>query len=385
MSLRTLKARIRYAGGDQLNRIKVQKYRSFQAALKNDYNSRRIRIHKNNQDWQCLINTENIKTDYTKQYLSIDYESHLEGGDTFVTLDTGEVWMCYLQDFVETAYYHTDIIKCRYTLEINHHTYWIYFQGPTETDVRWNKQRNKNYNELNLSGTIYIKNTPETKKFFDRFTKIKLDGHNWEVQVTDSISVPGIIELEIQEDYDNIAEDLPEIKKAKPYFWQDELEVEEIIMGKDMIRQCEEVGYKIQPSFYKDYFHWSIIGNKGVKILEEMEDGHIVKIEAKPESAGTFTLRYGDDKTFYDKEVEIDLYRPKIHGPETVYPYSVNDYHVYNMAGDFYVDSPLARIISHESNNCKVEITSSKKGKFILMFDSDKDEHVELPITIGSL
>ena len=59
MSLTTLKTRINYAGGDSLGRIKQQKLKSFYAALKNDYNSRKIEL-EDGTVCQCLINTNNF-------------------------------------------------------------------------------------------------------------------------------------------------------------------------------------------------------------------------------------------------------------------------------------------------------------------------------------
>ena len=44
MSMKSLAARITYNGGNQLGRIKLNKLRSFRAALKNDYNSRMIKV-----------------------------------------------------------------------------------------------------------------------------------------------------------------------------------------------------------------------------------------------------------------------------------------------------------------------------------------------------
>ena len=79
--------------------------------------------------------------------------------------------------------------------------------------MRWFQKRAVNINELNLSGTIFIKNDDNTRNYFKRFTKINFAGHTWEVQVTDSISVPGVLELEIQEYYDNPIADLPQVIK----------------------------------------------------------------------------------------------------------------------------------------------------------------------------
>lgn len=85
--------------------------------------------------------------------------------------------MIYLPYITETAYLRSQVVRCRYTLEVNEKLYHLYFQGPTETDLRWYIKNSINTNELNLSGTIYIKNDENTKSFFKRFTHIKLDGH----------------------------------------------------------------------------------------------------------------------------------------------------------------------------------------------------------------
>ena len=136
MSLDTLKARIEHMGGDNLGRIKEQKLRSFHAALANDYNSRRIRIEKTGRVLPALINTDNLKADYDKKYLSVDFCADLNPGDTFECIDDGTHWMVYLPSLTEIAYLRAEIIRCRYQLRVNDTDYWIYFQGPTETALR---------------------------------------------------------------------------------------------------------------------------------------------------------------------------------------------------------------------------------------------------------
>jgi hypothetical protein len=85
--------------------------------------------------------------------------------------------MVYLQDLVEIAYLKAEILRCRYQITIEDQDYWIYFQGPVETAVRWNLKDNVNWNDLNFSGTVYIQNNEQTRNFFNRFTKLKIDGH----------------------------------------------------------------------------------------------------------------------------------------------------------------------------------------------------------------
>ena len=109
--------------------------------------------------------------------------------------------------------------------------------------MRWFIKRGINVNELNLSGTIFIKNTPTTRDFFERFTHIKVDDHIWEVQVTDSISVPGILELEVQEYYDNPIAELPEIVR--------ETDETSVIVGETTVKQDTVIGYYIPAEYVK--------------------------------------------------------------------------------------------------------------------------------------
>ena len=86
MSINTLAARIQYLGGDQNNRIKTQKLRSLQWALKNDYHTRKIKTPYH-AVWPALINEDNLKPDYDRKIVSIEYDAGLEPGDVFECLD----------------------------------------------------------------------------------------------------------------------------------------------------------------------------------------------------------------------------------------------------------------------------------------------------------
>ena len=135
MSVDTLAARIQFLGGDQLSRIQKQKLRSLQWALKNDYHARKIKTPLHAEK-MALINEDQIKSDYDRKILSVEYDAYLEPGDVFQCLDDGTYWMVYLPRLTETAYLRADIVRCRYTLTIDDTLYHIYFQGPTETDLR---------------------------------------------------------------------------------------------------------------------------------------------------------------------------------------------------------------------------------------------------------
>lgn len=376
MSIKTLAARTQYLGGNQLDRINKQKLRSFQAALKNNYQTRYIKTNSH-AAWPCLINKNSLKSDYDKEYISVEYAAGLEAGDTFECLDDGSHWMIYLPIITETAYLRSEIIRCRYTLDVDGEKYWVYFQGPTETDLRWFIKNQINVNELNLSGTIYIKNDEKTKKFFKRFTHLKLDGHVWEVQVTDAISVPGILELEIQEYYDNSIAELPEIKL-------DQETPLNVIKGQTVVKQDSIIGYMIDNAAYDPNIEWEVRDNPRVKIEEILDNGRICKVKIFAGAVKTFRIYYGEQFL----EVTIDWQKPIIQGPQEVYPYDTHTYFIKKLPEgekvEFSIDNNNAQIINTEKDSCQVEIISSKKGKFTL-FAKYADIETSLPVTIKSL
>lgn len=375
MSLKTLSARIDYLGGDQLSRINKQKLQSFRAALKNDYNSRLIKTDKH-ASVPCIIknNAYGLKADYDKKYISVEFSAGLEAGDVFQCLDDNSRWMIYLPILTETAYLRSEIIRCDHSLNINGKEYFVYFQGPVETDIRWFIKNGINANELNKSGTVYIKKDDNTLSFFHRFTKIKINGHMWEVQVTDPISVPGILELELQEYYDNKEADLPQVKPS---------DKNQLIKGEKIVKQNTSVGYMVDDSIYNSSTSWTIAGNDRVKIEEVLNNGQICKVKIHEGAVGKFTLMYGTNSM----EITIDTSDSFIIGPIEVFPYSTNRYSITLPQGKealFRTDNPNAKVVAVGDDYCDVEIVSGKSGKFKVMVKIDETIY-ELPVKIKSL
>lgn len=375
MSLKTLSARIDYLGGDQLSRINKQKLQSFRAALKNDYNSRLIKTDKH-ASVPCIIknNAYGLKADYDKKYISVEFSAGLEAGDVFQCLDDNSRWMIYLPILTETAYLRSEIIRCDHSLNINGKEYFVYFQGPVETDIRWFIKNGINANELNKSGTVYIKKDDNTLSFFHRFTKIKINGHMWEVQVTDPISVPGILELELQEYYDNKEAELPQVKPS---------DKNQLIKGEKIVKQNTSIGYMVDDSIYNPSTSWTIAGNDRVKIEEVLNNGQICKVKIHEGAIGKFTLSYGTNSM----EITIDTSDSFINGPTEVFPYSTNRYSIALPQGKealFRTDNPNAKVVAVGDDYCDVEIVSGKSGKFKVMVKIDETIY-KLPVKIKSL
>ena len=375
MSMKSLSARLTYNGGNQLNRIKVNKLRSLRAAIKNDYNSRMIKI-PNKSAWPCLIvnNTSGLKSDYDRKRLSIEFDAGLEPGDVFQCLDDGTHWMVYLPTLTEIAYLRTEIIRCRYTLDVDGQTYWIYFQGPTEMDATWFQKQGVHYDEPNWSGTIYIKKDERTTNYFHRFTKFTIEGHKWEVHVVDEISVPGIIELEIREFYDDPLEDLPVVEQEGCHE----------IIGRETVEQDDTYGYMIRSAYVNPEFSWRVEGNPRVEI--ESQEGDTCNILVHDGAIRGFRLIYGNKTSGYYMDITIERECKGIIGPQTVYPYDIVDYKT-NVKGTFTLsDNRIAKIIERNDTSCTVEIMTGKTGDFELIFEpTDFDTTIKYPIHIGSL
>ena len=375
MSMKTLASRLTYNGGNQLNRIKMNKLRSFRAALKNDYNSRMIKV-PNKSAWPCLLvnNTSGLKSDYDRKRLSVEFDAGLDSGDVFEVLDDGTHWMVYLPTLTETAYLRTEVIRCRYTLDVDGQIYWIYLQGPTEMDATWFQKKGVHYDEPNWSGTIYIKKDSRTINFFHRFTKIQIEGHTWEVHVVDELSVPGIIELEIREFYDDPIADLPQVLPEGCHE----------ILGRESVEQDNEYGYMIRKEYINPLYSWRVEGNPRVEI--ESQEGNTCNVIVHNGAIKGFKIIYGDKISGYHMDVSIERRCKGVVGPNTVYPYDIIEYKT-NVSGYFRVsDIKLAKIIEQQETSCTVQILASKTGDFDLIFTADNDkQEIIYPIHIGSL
>lgn len=213
-----MKKRIQYAGGDADGRNVKGKYKSMLGALRNSYQAEWITLNEYDEEkkarWRCLINPDKLKEDYDQKEISIEYESGLKEGDTFLWDRTDTHWIVYLQEYSEEAYFRAAIRRCDYQIDIGENKYWVYIRGPMETTIQWKSKHNLNVNELNYTAVMYITKNEETLQFFERFKVIKWDGHNWMVNAVDRYSQKGIIEVALNEHFNNEMEDnmvIPEV------------------------------------------------------------------------------------------------------------------------------------------------------------------------------
>ena len=277
--------RIQYAGGVIDNRVDKSKLHSMQMALQNSYQAEWITLNDNK--YRCLINPDKLKEDYDQKVISIEHSAGMKEGDVFYWDRTDTHWLVYLQQHSESAYFRAQIRRCNYEIEVNNHKYWVYLRGPVETALVWRQKHNIEFNDLNYSLLIYVTKNEETLDFFKRFQILKIDGHRWRVAATDIFSQGSIIEVYLEEFFDNSLED-EQIKK------------EPIIFG-------EEEPYIDGPQFVEPYqteIKYSLVNNlnatgaflvssKKVKIVNSDNNSCIINIISG--KAGEFKIIYREE------------------------------------------------------------------------------------------
>lgn len=134
-------------------------------------------------------------------------------------MNTGTKWLIYLQDLTELAYFRGDIRKCSYEVswvDENGETQSTHLaiRGPVETKINFIQKNGISVDTPNHSLNILMPKTEHTLKYFRRYAKFYLKGLSrgdtpicWRVEATDTISMPGILEITAVEYYANEIED----------------------------------------------------------------------------------------------------------------------------------------------------------------------------------
>lgn len=213
-----MNARLERLGGDAESRMRKDKLKSFEQSLSYSYQA--SAIVKDNINYKALINPDKLKMDYDDKMLSISFNSGFAIGDIFHWTTTNTHWIIYTQQFSEDAYFRGSIRNCKYQLKwVNEFgqekSTYAAVTGPVETKIVSDMKSSISYDTPNYTLTVLIPNNENTKNTFVRYYKLMLDGKAWEVQTSDSISMPGIIQLTLQENYKNKESDTNEIIGGK--------------------------------------------------------------------------------------------------------------------------------------------------------------------------
>lgn len=294
--LENLNKRLQYQGGNQEGRFINDKLKSLKKALLYSYQAATA-ILEDNREFRCLINPDKLKPEYDNKIISIPYkdiclnkekgfgeeETNLKPGDVFCWKETNTYWLIYLQYLEEDAYFRAELRRCKYEIEVNGIKYRVYIRGPIETTIPWNQKKGIVWNDINYSLVMYITKNDETLQFFHRFNKIRFNGKPWEIQAVNEYDADGIIEVYLDEDYqnsvqDDVQDEIPEIEVPD----KDSQHIE----GEQFIKPYDIIEYKI---INAENGFWTISNDKA-KILSQ--DEYSVTIEVTTGKSGNFDLIY---------------------------------------------------------------------------------------------
>lgn len=306
--LGNLKNRLKHAGGNTEGRMQKNKLKALRQALVSSYQAATA-ILEDGREFRCLINPDKMNVDLDSKTLSIPYEDiclnkprvgtttqgmekiDLKIGDIFTWKETDTHWLVYLQYLEEDAYFRADIRKCRYQVEVDGEYFWAYVRGPVENNLPWDSKDGIYINELNYTAIMYLPNNEKTRKYFQRFTKVKIADLLWEVQAIDAIGVDGIIEVALKETWQNSIEDArkKELEQIKP---EEPIPNAPHIGNPRIIGESEVYPYDVKTYTTEELWsggYWTLSNNKA-KIIKQDECS--VTIEITTGRSGKINLVY---------------------------------------------------------------------------------------------
>lgn len=295
-------------GHRQQERMILQKRKTFDRAVYNSYQAAEIfPVGEIGQPHRALINPNITKPDYDDKILSVGYEHNYKPGDVFEWHRprlNGEIdvsyWIIYLQDLTELAYFKGDIRRCNYWANWRNDagefiSTWFALRGPVETKINGISKDNISLDTPNHSVHILMPKNKETMAYFKRYSKFYIQGAEsltekicWRIEATDTLSMPGILEITAVEYYANEHEDDVEnglvgeliLDPVKP-------NVDSDIKGPDHIKPKQKVTYIYSG---EQNATWVIPENLPLSVV--IEDNNLTLAWEKTYS-GTFTISYG--------------------------------------------------------------------------------------------
>lgn len=317
-NLDKMKEELNARGGDpQQLRMIQDKRRTLDRAVWYSYQGAFIeKLDGSHPKVKGLINPNKLKQDYDDKILSIGFEHDFHVGEVFKWCNTNTYWLIYLQDLTELAYFRGDIRRCRYTIEWlddkgNTQKTYAAVRGPVETKIDYIQKHGISVDNPNYSLNILMPLNDETVKYFKRYSKFYLfnDTNNivdkdyeicWRVEATDSVSMPGVLQISAVEYYANLHEDADGVV-GKLITKPAEDEDTNVIKGPMLIKPKMVYKYNVAAGVTGE---WKLDSKLPItKTASTLEDGSAqLELMWDDFQSSRFTLSFGE----YSKEITVE-------------------------------------------------------------------------------
>lgn len=300
-SLNLMRARLNYNGGiAQQDRMIKDKRKTLDRVLLYSYQGANVRKLDSEKIERALINPNRVKQDYDDKTISIGYECNYKPGTIFEWVNTETKWLIYLQDLTELAYFKGDIRKCSYQITWksetgNEYTTYAAVVGPSEKTIDTTKTEGISLDVPNHSLTMMLPATIEVLSYFKRYSKFYIkplkEGDSpvcWRVEATDTISMPGILEITAYEYYINEQKDDIENGIVDAYGEKIPEPQDITIEGEVFIKPKQSYTYKYTG---EENAEWSV--NDSRLPIKIYPNGKEVTITWTTTYTGQFVLQYG--------------------------------------------------------------------------------------------
>ena len=297
-----MKNRLTQHGGfPQQDRMIKDKRRTLDRAVLYSYQGAKVQKVGSDEIARALINPNKLSMDYDNKILSVGFEYEYKPGDVFHWLNTDTYWIVYLHDLTELAQFRGEIRKCRYIISWkdgdNVFTTYAAVRGPVETRINFIQKEGISLDTPNHSLNLILPKNDETVKYFQRYKKFYLrtleDGEAdicWRIEGFDTISTPGIIEINAVEYYANTDEDDLENGIAGGLI-VDPVAPEpasELIVGENFIKP--KITYTYQ-YVGEEQSNWEVLSDNKTIIINK--NGTTITIKWMQSYSGQLTLKYG--------------------------------------------------------------------------------------------
>lgn len=261
---------------------------------------------------RALINPNKLKQDYDDKIISIGFEHGFKTGDVFEWHNTKSFWIIYLQDLTELAYFRGDIRRCRYEIEWQDEdgkkcrTYAA-IRGPVETKIDYIQKHGISVDNPNFSLHLLMPKNIDTLKQFKRYSKFYLqdldegeDNTCWRIEVVNTISTPGIIEINAVEYYanettDDVEKGIVDAFVVKPLDPNPEINDVFEIVGETFIKPQTVQNYYI---FNSQNGQWYVDAKVPVKfnMYKNNEGYNAINLKWEQSYSGQFDIWFGSEK-----------------------------------------------------------------------------------------